>query len=403
MKLGILRETKVPADKRVALTPLHCRQIKNNFTGVEIVVQPDKYRAFADEEYMAGGVKLQEDVNDCDILLGIKEVAIDTLIPGKTYFFFSHTAKKQAHNRKLLREILKRKITLIDYEYLTRNDNSRVVAFGRWAGIVGAYNGLRAAGERYGSFKLKPAWQCTDKEELLRQLKRVKLPDIKILITGGGRVAGGAMEILTAVGVKKAAVSEFPGMHSKEPVYVQLDPCHYVKRINGKEFDLQHFFDFPQEYENSFLPFTKETDLLIACHFWDPRAPVLMKKEDMRKNDFRISVIADISCDVNGPIPSTIRVSTIINPFYGYDPVTDRETDPFHSKSITVMAVDNLPGELPRDASEDFGEILMKEVLPSLFGKHEKRIIEKGIIADKGRLTDRFSYLDDYVKKTGTK
>ncbi len=398
MKIGIVRETKVPPDRRVPLTPVQCRRIMDGYDNTEIFIQPDGFRAYTDDEYRAAGIPLTENLGECDILMGVKEVAIPALMAGKTYLFFSHTAKKQDHNRKLLQTVLKKNITLIDYEYLTTDDNLRVVAFGLWAGIVGAYNGLNAYGHRYRKYKLKPAWKCRDKGELFQQLKLVTPGKIRILITGGGRVAQGAMETLTAGGIKKVTVEDFLTRNFDDAVFCQLDPWHYVKRLDGQEFVLDHFFHFPEEYETTFLPYTSRTDLLIACHFWDPRSPVFMTNEDMKRPDFRIKVIADVSCDINGPIPSTIRPSSITDPYYGYDPVGEKETEAFNPAGITVMAVDNLPGELPRDASEDFGNKLLAEVIPYLLHSKLGQIIEGAVIAREGHLTEPFSYLDDFVK-----
>jgi saccharopine dehydrogenase (NAD+, L-lysine-forming) len=398
MKIGLIRETKVPPDRRVALTPAQCRQILDTYSDARIFVQPYGFRAYTDDEYRSAGIPLKEDLSDCDVLMGIKEVAVPSLIEGQTYCIFSHTAKKQPYNRKLLQAVLKKKITLIDYEYLTTDDNIRVVAFGRWAGIVGAYNGLSAWGRRYRKFELKPAWKCRDKNELFQQLKTVSPGNMRILITGGGRVAAGAMETLTAAGIKKVTVTDYLEKPFNEAVYTQLDPWNYVKRLDGLEFELDHFFHFPEAYETTFMPYTSRTDLFIACHFWDPRSPVFMTKEDMKDPAFRIRVIADVSCDIDGPIPSTLRASSISDPLYGYDPVKEDESDPFKPGNITVMAVDNLPGELPRDASGDFGNQLLTEVIPYLLGKKEGRIIERAVIARDGELTEAFSYLEDYVK-----
>jgi alanine dehydrogenase len=398
MKIGILKETKNPPDKRVPLTPDQCKRIVLKYPDIEIFVQPDGYRSITNEEYKAAGIPLKEDLSDCDVLMGVKEVSIETLIPEKTYLFFSHTAKKQPYNRKLLQEILKKKITLIDYEYLTSEENARLVAFGRWAGVVGAYNGLRAYGKRYQRFDLKPAWKCRDKKELFTELNKVKAGKIKILITGGGRVAQGAMETLNAAGLKKVIHNDFLSKEFNDAVFAKIDPWNYVKRLDGQAFDLLHFFNFPEEYETTFLPYTKVSDLYIACHFWDPRSPVFMTKEDMRSPDFKIKIIADVSCDVGGPIPSTLRASTIESPFYGYDPHTESESEAFLHKNITVMAVDNLPGELPRDASRDFGERLTEEVMPYLIGAKEGRIIKKASITSNGYLTEDFLYLEDFVK-----
>jgi len=397
MKIGILKETKIPPDKRAPLIPEQCKKLKDLYPGVDIKVQPDGYRAFTSEEYRKAGIELSDDLSDCDILLGVKEVEISSFIANKTYLFFSHTAKKQPHNRGLLKAILKKNIKLIDYEYLTTDENTRVVAFGRWAGIVGAYNGLLTYGKKYHKFKLKPAWQCKDRKELFSEFKKVKTGSLKILITGGGRVAHGAMETLFCAGIRKVDPEEFLNDKFEEAVFSQIDPWHYVKRLDGQEFELLHFFNFPEEYETTFLPYTRVTDLLIACHFWDPRSPVFMTREDMKREDFRIKIIADVSCDINGPIPSTLRASTITEPVYGYDPFSEKESDPWLPGNISVMAVDNLPGELPRDASTDFGHKLLNEVIPCLIGTKKREIIQRATIAENGQLTEKFSYLEDYV------
>ena len=398
MKIGILRETKTPPDRRVPLTPAQIMQLKDRFGSLEIVIQPSEIRCFSDVEYYDAGVTLKENLDGCDILIGVKEVEINTLIPRKTYTFFSHTAKKQPYNRRLLQEIGTKKITLIDYEYLTDKNNIRVVAFGRWAGIVGAYNGLRAYGERYRIYKLKPAYQCFDYEEMKKELQKVRLPAIKILVTGGGRVAGGAMESMKLLNLREVNPEEFLNKDFNEPVICRIDPWFYVKRKDGVEFGLQHFFDHPGMYESTFKPYTKVTDMYIACHYWDPRSPVFMTPSDMREPDFRIMVIADISCDINGPIPSTIRASSIEKPFYGYFSWTERETPPFDLRSITVMAVDNLPGELPRDASEDFGNMLIDKVIPALAEDDGKEIIGRATIVKNGELTEQFKYLQGYLE-----
>lgn len=397
MKIGILRETKTPPDRRVALTPENCLELMEKYNNLEIKVQPENSRSYTNEEYRKAGIEIADDLSDCDILLGVKEVKIDTLLANKTYLFFSHTAKKQSHNKDLLLAILKNNIRLVDYEYLTTEENTRVVAFGRWAGIIGAYNALIACGKRFGTFDLKPAWQCRDKSELSAELKKVRTARTKILITGGGRVAHGAMETLKEAGIKKIDPGEYLENDFQETVFTQLDPWHYTRRKDGQEFDLNHFFQFPQEYESGFQPYTRQTDVLIACHYWDPKSPVFFEPAESARDDFRIRIIADVSCDIPGPIPSTLRASSIAFPFYGYDPVTRKESDPWLSESITVMAVDNLPGELPRDASADFGRKLIDEVIPHLVGKKQDTIIERATIAKEGRLTEKFRYLQDFV------
>lgn len=396
--LGVIRETKDPPDRRVPLTPVQCRQLKVRHSGLRILVQPSANRCFSDEEYSAEGFALQEDLSECDVLVGVKEVKTDMLLSGRTYLFFSHTAKKQPYNRGLLQAIIEKGIRLIDYEYLTGLDQVRVVAFGRWAGVVGAYNGLRASGIRSGKFDLPTATSCRDLNELKSGLSEVEMGKTRIAVTGGGRVAGGALEILEAAGVRQVKPEEYLSSSYNEPVFTRLDPWHYTRRRDGSVFDFTHFMAHPGRYRNSFLPYARRTDMYIACHFWDPRSPFLMTRRDLIGGSIPIRIIADISCDIDGPIPSTIRASTIAEPFYGYDPVTGGESKPFQEDSITVMAVDNLPGELPRDASSDFGETLAEHVLPELLGINGTGMLERASITENGQLTKAYGYLKDYLE-----
>jgi len=396
--IGILRETKNPPDRRVPLTPAQCRELTERHPRLEIRVQPSDYRCFSNEEYLQEGVRLSEELSDCQILMGVKEVEIATLMDRKTYLFFSHTAKKQPYNRGLLQAVVRQGIKLIDYEYLTGENRERVVAFGRWAGIVGAYNGLRGYGLRSGLFTLKPASHCTDLRELMEETGRARLDPLRILVTGGGRVAGGALEVLRAAGVSEVTPEAYLKEEAPHPVFTRLDPWHYTRRKGGGSFSFEHFVAHPQEYENNIGPFTGKTDMLIACHFWDPRSPVMLTRRQLADPANPIRTIADISCDIDGPIASTIRASTIAEPFYGYDPGKGMESDPFESGSITVMAVDNLPGELPRDASGDFGEALLSHVIPELIGERETGMIQRATIVKEGKLTDAYGYLADYLE-----
>lgn len=398
IKIGILRETKNPPDRRVPLTPPQIIALEELYPFVEFFVQPSDNRCYSDEEYDYLDIPLKEDLKDCDILLGVKEVDKRTFIPEKTYLFFAHVAKKQPHNREMFRVMSEKKIRLIDYEYLTTEKGQRVVAFGRHAGIVGAYNGLRARGIKTNRFKLKPAYQCHDLEEMWAGLRLIQfVPGIKILVTGEGRVASGAMETLSICNIVEVTPEEFLTKDFDIPVVCQIGPQHYTRNKKGLPFDFKDFTKNPCDYESAFLPFTKVTDIFITGHFWDPYSPVFFTSENMRSPDFRISIIADISCDVNGPIPSTIRVSTIADPFYAYNPRLETEEPAFSSPSnITVMAVDNLPGELPRDASLDFGKMLMKSVMYDILTQTESPMIERATILRDGNLTSAFSYLRDY-------
>ncbi len=399
MKIGIIREGKVPPDKRVPFTPLQCRRILDRHPGAEILVQPSPIRCFRDEEYARLGIPLKEDLSDCEVLMGVKEVPVGELIPGKVYFFFSHTIKKQPHNRELLREVVRRGIQLVDYEILTDREGLRIIGFGRFAGVVGAYNGFRAWGLRHRLWSLKPAWQCRNMEELTAELTAVKLPPLRIAVTGGGRVAGGVMELMEAAGIHPLTPGEYlSGEKSHLPVFVRLDPGDYNEHKEGLPFDLLHFFNHPSEYRGTFRRFLYHTDLLIGAAYWDPSAPVLFTPEDTRHPLFRIRTIADITCDIDGSIPTTRKASTIDDPFYDIHPGSFDLHPPFSGEGhITVMAVDNLPCELPADASHDFGKNLTEKVLPCLLGDDPDQIIERASITRGGGLTTRFAYLRDYL------
>lgn len=401
LKVGLIREGKVPYDKRVPLTPEQCVQLKALFPDVQLYVQPSPWRAFKDEEYAALGVEMKEDVSDCDILIGIKEVPKDQLIAGKKYMFFSHTIKKQPHNQKLLQIMGEKTITMIDYECLVDKQENRIIGFGRFAGIVGAYNGIMGYGLTYKMFDLKPAHLCHDKKELFGELDKANLPNIKVVVTGGGRVANGACETMGAMGMRKVTPYEFLNYTFREPVYVQLHSHDYYEAKDQSPFSNYDFHHHPEHYRCMFSDpnsFASVTDLLIHCTFWDPRADILFNKQRMKDPDFRISVIADVTCDMDGSIPSTTQPSTIEDKFYGYDPMTESITAPFEKGTITVMAVDNLPCELPRDASDGFGKHLMERVFPALFGNDTDGVIQRATILQEGRLTERFHYLEDYFK-----
>lgn len=401
LRVGILRETRNPPDRRVPLTPPQIIALEELYPNVQFFVQPSDYRCYSNEEYEYLDIPLKEDLRDCDILMGVKEVDKRTFIPGKTYLFFAHVAKKQPHNHNMFREMAEKKLSLIDFEYLTTDIGQRVVAFGRYAGIVGAYNGLRARGIKTNRFKLKPAYQCRDLDEMWAGLRLIELkPGLKILVTGNGRVSHGAMETLGICNIEQVSSDEFLKKDFDVPVFCQIGPEHYTLHKLGLPFNFNHFIQFPQEYESNFLPYTRVTDMLITGHYWEPCEPVFFTKEDMKMPDFRISVIADISCDINGPIPSTLRSTTISDPFYAYNPHLEIEDpEPSRPANITIMSIDNLPGELPRDASLDFGKQLMGNVLHDLLSGIKSPMIEKATILEDGRLTPRYAYLEDYLNR----
>ncbi len=398
VKIGLVKEGKIPIDRRVPITPDQAKEIHQLHEEVSVVCQESPIRCFEDQEYIDAGIPLVKNLEECDIILGVKEVPIPELIPNKTYFFFSHTIKKQPYNRTLLQEILKKNITLIDYETLTDSTGKRLIAFGRYAGIVGAYNGILTFGQRYNLFQVKRAHQCFDLEELKGELPKMKLPKIKIVLTGGGRVSKGAMEVLNGIGIRRVSPEAFIEHRFDGPVYTQLNGRDYNKHKEGNPFNRTEFYKSPQQYEADFLKYTKVADILIAGAYWDPNAPKLFKREDILEPGFKIKVIADITCDIEGSIPSTKQPTTIEEPIFDFNPSEDKVEAPLTDEAnITVMAVDNLPCELPRDASKDFGYELVHHVLPNLLYEDTDAIISRATIAQNGRLTSHYSYLQDYV------
>jgi alanine dehydrogenase len=397
--IGIIREGKTPPDERVPLSPEQCRVLKNKFPDVDITVQPSEIRCFDDSEYEKRGIRVDENIADCDILMGVKEVPIDQLIPEKTYLFFSHTFKKQPYNRNLMRALMDKKIRLVDYELLKDIKGRRLIGFGRYAGVVGAYNALLAYGKKSNRYELKPANQCEDRKEVDQELKKVSLPrGFRIVLTGKGRVAGGAMEILNAVGIPAVTPSDFIETKYDQAVYTQLGVDHYNRKKDGSNFDKAEFYNHPERFDSNFMTYAEDTDMYIACHYWDSKAPFIFTREDARDPRFGIRIVADISCDIDGPVASTLRPSKIADPLYGYDPYLEAEVDFMAPNAIGVMAVDNLPCELPKDASEDFGTELLNNVFPHLLGNDSEEVILRATETNhSGELTSGFSYLQDWV------
>lgn len=396
MKIGIIREGKVPPDSRVPLTPKQCKQLSEQ---VEVFVQNSPNRCYSNAEYEAESIHLVPDVTDCEVLMGVKEVPIEQLIPNKTYFFFSHTIKKQSYNRKLLRAILEKNIRLLDYEVLTNERGQRLIAFGKFAGMVGVHNALWTYAQRTGSFEMKRMKDCFDYKEATEMYQQITWPKVKIVLTGTGRVGKGAAQVLEDMGIRRVSPDEFLAQDFEEAVFTQLYIRHYVKRKDGQNFKSKDFYEHPTEFENAFLPYTKVSDIMINGIYWDNAAPAFFTKEEMQSKDFKIKVIADVTCDIApvSSIPSTLEASTIANPVFGYNPMTGKKCEPYQAKSIDMMTIDNLPNELPRDASEAFGNQFLTHILPELL-QAESEVIARATVAAEGKLGAHFGYLQDYVE-----
>jgi alanine dehydrogenase len=399
MKIALIKERKNPPDRRVVLTPHQAKELMERFPDLEIVAETSDIRAFSDDEYREAGVKVVNDVSDADVLLGVKEVPIDALIPGKKYFFFSHTIKKQPYNRKLLQAVLDKNIELYDHETIVDKNGMRLVAFGYYAGVVGAYNTIRTYGKKTGLFDIPRAIDLKDKQDLYTTLQKIKplLPPIKIVLTGKGRVGMGAKEVLDKTGIKEVSPEEFLNKTFDEPVYTQIDVDWYNKHKEGKPFDFQEFFTHPERFYGDFEKFTKVADVYIAGHFYGQGAPYILTEEHVKSPNNKIKVVGDISCDINGPVVTTIKASSIDNPIYGYNPETGKETDYKNDKAIACMTVDNLPNEIARDASEGFGKSFEKFIIPAFFNGDKDEILHRAQMTANGQLTPRFKYLQDYV------
>ena len=398
MKFAIIKERKNPPDRRVVFSPQDLTTLKDKFPEAELVVESSDIRVFTDSEYQKAGLKVSQDVADADVMFGVKEVPLESLIPNKKYFFFSHTIKKQPYNRKLLKAILAKNIEMFDHETIVKQNGARLIGFGRYAGLVGAYNGFRALGLRDGLFNLPKVETLRDLDAVKAELDKIKLPNIKILLTGTGKVAKGAKEILDYLKIKEVSDALYLTSDFTEPVYCMADVMEYAKRKDGKVGDKYAFYKDATDYESNFMPYAKVTDFFIAGHFYGDGAPYLFTREDAKHPEFKINLVADISCDIDGPVASTIRPSTIADPFYGYDAKTEKEVT-FNAKgAITMMAVDNLPCELPKDASEGFGEMFLKHVIPAFFNNDESGILKRArMTTSDGKLTPRFAYLQNYV------
>ena len=396
--IGILREEKIPRDNRVPLTPRQCHELSLKYPNLDIRVESSDVRCFKDDDYRNFGVGVQETVSECDLLMGVKEVPINKLIRGKTYIFFSHTIKKQPHNKGLLKAVIEKGITLIDYELITDEDGHRLIGFGWWAGIVGAHYALLMLGKKTGAFNLKPACECVNLQELVDQYDFIQFPHAKFIITGGGRAASGAVEIMHRSKIEQVSKEEFLNTSFSKPVFVQLHSGDLYQRKDGKAFDEQDFYHHATEYDSIFKPYLFKADSLIHCSYWDINAAELFNEHDILSTDFTCKIIADVSCDIPGPIPTTMMQTSSKDPVYGYY-LTDRKIgEPYKPETIDVMAIPNLPNELPRDAARDFGKILSESVIPSIMHFPDDPVIQRATITKEGKLMPRFDYLEDWIK-----
>jgi len=396
LTIGLLREGKIPSDNRVALTPAQCKWIQKSAPDVRVLVESSPDRCYTDREYLSAGITVTDDISASDVLFGIKEVPVDALINNKTYLFFSHTKKEQPYNQRMFRAILDKNITLIDYECLEHDDGQRILGFGFFAGVVGAHNGIMAYGKRTGRYELGRVHEQQSFRELIHTYFGLRLPEIKVAVTGSGRVAHGVLEVMNLLEIVEVEPEEFLERNFSYPVFTQLKGAALYEHAQNGTYQREHFHGQPQDYRCKFLPFTRTADILMNGIYWDKDMPRLFEWEDLAKPDFRIRTIADITDDREGSIPCNLGDSPMDDPIYGVDKITRQRTAPYLPGSVDIMAVGNLPNELPRDASRYFGEQLIKHVLDPLV-RGGSPIIERATMVREGQLTAPYTYLEDYA------
>lgn len=397
-RIGLIKERKSPPDNRVALTPVQCRHIMDKYSDIEIVVEPSDNRCFSDAEYTTEGITIADDLSSCDVLMGVKEVPVDQLVAGKTYFFFSHTKKKQPYNQTLMHALIKQKIRMIDYECLTFKDEQRILGFGLFAGIVGAHNGLLTYGRKFNQYELPKATEVDDFPALINVYRKKRLPPIKIVVTGSGRVAAGVIEVMTHLDIESVEPEDFLTHQYDYPVYTHLKGSHLYARKDNNLYYRDDFHAHPEMYKCLFTNYISQTDILMNGIYWEEDIARLFERKDIQRRDWRLSVIADITCDINGSVPINVGATTIADPVYGINRNNFEQTAPYQNTKdiIDIMSVDNLPNELPRDASHYFGAHFEKYVLKELLSEGSD-IIERATICKDGKLTDDYNYLSDYA------
>ncbi len=396
MKIGLINEGKIPADSRVAFTPEQCKWIMKEYPHVKFMVESSKHRCYTDQEYTRSGIEISSDLSACDLLFGIKEIPIENLIPSKTYFFFSHTKKLQPSNRDMFHDMLQKNITLIDYECMEHPDGARVLGFGFFAGVVGAHNGMMAYGKRTGSYSLGRVHEVKSFNRLIHTYFGLIIPNIKIAVTGSGRVAHGVLEVMNLLGIHEVEPEDYLEKEFAYPVYVHLKGADLYAKKDGTDYSRKEFHAYPENYESNFPRFIPQTDILMNGIYWEENIPRLFSMPDLQKPGFRITTIADITDDKNGSVPCNLGDSTIENPVYGVNKKTGNKTLPYVAGSVDIMAIGNLPNELPRDASKYFGEQLIKHLLPSLINGITSPIIDGATMIKDGKITSEFKYLEEY-------
>jgi len=422
--IGIRREDKNKWEVRVPIIPDAVKLIKDKW-GINSIVQPYATRAFKDEEYLKDGAEINEDLLKADIIFAVKEVPINLLLENKTYLFFSHTIKGQSYNMPLLKALLNKKCTLIDYECIKDNKGRRLVFFGKYAGLAGMIDALHGLGKRldyYGKkspfLHIKPAYEYLDLEDAELHIKNIAaeivenglLYPLVFGFAGYGNVSKGAQEIFdllpNEVITPEDLIKNKNNLENK--IYkVIFEEKHMVRPINNDYlFDLKDYYKNPNNYESKFEDYLPYINVLINAIYWDARYPRLVTKQYLKENDIsNFFIISDISCDIDGAIEITHKSTKPDEPAYTYNPKNNSFIDGYSGQGIVNMAVDNLPCELPRDSSVAFSNSLfpfIKEIAHADYSNDFSDLdlcnsIKNAIITHKGELTPQYKYLEKYL------
>ena len=405
--LSILREARID-ENRTPFSPTQISNLLNKFSNLKIIVQPSKRRCFKDEDYLKAGAQITDDLSSADIIFGVKEVKLSTLIKDKTYLFFSHTSKVRQYigqiiedkaiiyKKEILREVIKKNITLIDYENVRNisGEGYRYLGFGRFAGIIGTYNTLNLYLKLYNKQPLPRAFEINNYEQIKKLISKQNFNKIKILLTGSGRASKGAIEMLKHANIRQVSINDYLNKKYDEAIFSNISAKKHVERNDGKASSYQDFILNPHEYNSKIKNYLFDTDMFIACHYWDPKFPKLFSQKEI--SEFKnLKIIGDVTCDINGSVPTTIRSTSIAKPYYSINTDSMKEIE-LGNKGIAVMAVDNLPSELPRDASEEFGSSVISEILPYLIDQDDGRI-NRATTALNGKFCSKFTYLNDFI------
>jgi alpha-aminoadipic semialdehyde synthase len=427
--LGIRREDKNKWEKRVPITPEHSRELKEKY-GINTIIQPSDIRAFRDNRYINADATVDEELTP-NVIFAIKEIPINFFEPGKTYLFFSHTIKGQEHNMPMLKKMMELKCNLIDYEKISDETGRRLIFFGRYAGIAGMIDTLWIFGQRlkwkgidtpFSEIKQTIDYSDLDhaKEHLTQIAEKIKnegfsqsITPIVIGFAGYGNVSKGAQEILDILPVKEIPPDQLETVsknRSNNFIYkVVFKEKDMVEPISsGKEFDLHEYYNSPELYRPIFQKYIPYLSILMNCIFWNEKYPRLITKEYLKKNytdDFKLQIIDDISVDINGAIEFTEKVTTPDNPVFTYNPKSEKITDEYQADGIVVLAVDNLPCELPKESSRAFSNSLMKfipEIVKADFSVDFEKLdlpaeIKKAVILYHGKLTPDYQYMNKFL------